>query len=401
MKNTSMDLKFSFFPALEIIKSDNVDKWIIRGYAATSDLDRQNDVISKEALDNAVENLKQNTTVFYEHKHDEPPVGKIVNAGVDSNGLWIEAFISKTRPDIWQLIQEGILNKFSIGGKLLKSSKKFDTKSKQEYNYVEDIEILEVSIVGLPANPAAEFHVQDKSLSLIGGICKALAGVPSSDIAEERREQIVKKEDEKEISKQEEPMVPVVPAEETPAEETPAEVTAAVEEITVAVETAVEEAVAEVTTDEAVVAAVNEAVATAVEESAPAAVEEAVAAVAEVTEKQDSSMEVTAAIAALSDKLDKILDALSVKPVETAAVEQKAVDMSAIEDVIVKTLDARLGKIRLVPSRKGTIIKTDLDLKEESDDEASNLLDEEKFKKLDKESQKQLINKALTSIFRS
>jgi len=400
--NKKTALEFSFFPALEIKKSvtDN-DVWVIRGYAATSDLDRQNDVISKDALVHAVEDLKQNTTLFYEHKHDQPPVGKILDAGVDEKGLWIEAFISKTRPDIWQLIQEGILNKFSVGGKLIKGSRKFDSSTKQEFNLVEDIEILEVSIVGLPANPNAEFQVSDKCLSLIGGICKALESIPLEDSEERRDYEVETEKTIEEISKATdvENVTPTTVPKEEPTP-TPA-IDAVVEEVATEVAAAVEEAVAEVTTDTAVVEAATTAAQEAAQETAAETVPEAIAEAATETTKTDDTMALQEAIASLAAKVDQILAALEKKSEPVPVSSEKSLELGEIEEVVVKALDSRLGKIRLVPSRKGTIIKTDLDLKEESDDEVSTLLDEEKFKKLDVSKQKELIKKALTSIIRS
>lgn len=164
-----MDKNFAFnFPV--ILKSDSKGEFYLEGYAATTSLDRQDEVILKTALEKALEDIKENKTVFYEHKSTEYPVGKIVDAKIiDEEGmskLYIKVYISKTAETVRTLIEEGILNKFSIGGKVLKY-KKADMGGK-EITEIQDMELYEVSVVGLPANVKAEtigFEIK-KSLEL-------------------------------------------------------------------------------------------------------------------------------------------------------------------------------------------------------------------------------------------
>jgi len=409
------ELKFAFCPAIEVIKAvDGQDSWKIRGYAATSDLDRQNDVIAPEALARAVADLKRNTTVFYEHKHDQPPVGKILNAGTDEQGLWVEVMVSKTRPDIWQLIQEGILSKFSIGGKLKQATRGFSKEKNKEFNHIQDLEILEVSIVGLPANENAEFAVSQKSL--IGGICKALEGASPID-TEEGRDQIVI---EANVEIQKDAAV---------LEAAPVETPAAVE--TKAVEPAAEVKVEETKVEEpkAEVKPVEEPKAEEVAEEVIEKTEKAVQVVPEtlpkptpivgdaspapakgptVEEEIKGIKETLARIEALLQEWssEDVADEAPT-PLETSCatdphkVMAKSLTIEEVTEVINKSLDSKLGKIRLVPSRKGTIIKTDIDLKEDDGSEESLLLDENKFNALPKAKQNEIIRKGFATLFKS
>ena len=161
------DFKFNFPIQL---KADNQGQFYLEGYACTTDLDRQDEVILRTALEKALEDVKQNRTVFYEHKSTEYPIGKIVDTKiVDEDGsskLYVKVYISKTAETVRTLIEEGILNKFSIGGKVLKYKKA--AMGGKEITEIMDMELYEVSVVGLPANVKAEAigYAITKSLDL-------------------------------------------------------------------------------------------------------------------------------------------------------------------------------------------------------------------------------------------
>lgn len=153
-------IEFNFFTSKieygEITKSQSGGKkFYVRGYASTSDVDRQDEVITRDALKNAEGDLIRNSTVFFEHNYSQP-IGKTVKAYLDSKGLFIEAYISKTLPKIRILIQEGILNRFSIGGRVLEADTVFDEKSGKEVTRILKLELFEVSLVGVPANSEAK-----------------------------------------------------------------------------------------------------------------------------------------------------------------------------------------------------------------------------------------------------
>jgi len=158
------NLQFTVFTDI-VEKSEKDGKRRIRGYASTAALDRQGEVISIEALRQAANHLLENPTVFYEHKHDTYPVGLCVASEIDDKGLLVEVEISQTAETLWTLIQEGILNRFSIGGRVTSAEEKVGEDNKP-YNEITGIELFEVSVVGLPANPEARFDVVNKSFSM-------------------------------------------------------------------------------------------------------------------------------------------------------------------------------------------------------------------------------------------
>ena len=147
--------------------SDDTGRRIIRGYASVSDvLDRQNEIITREALVKAKDDLLKNPTIFYEHKHDQLPVGKTIATEVDDRGLLITVEFTKAEfaSDLWNLIKEGIINRFSIGGRVLEAQEKRD-KEGNLFNEIQELELFETSIVGLPANPEARFELVSKSFN--------------------------------------------------------------------------------------------------------------------------------------------------------------------------------------------------------------------------------------------
>ena len=123
------------------------ERRLIRGYASVGDvLDRQNEVITLSALVRAREDLLKNHTIFYEHKHSELPIGKTIAVDIDQKGLLITVELSKGShaDSVWTLIQEGILNSFSIGGRVLEAEEKRD-KDGNLFNEITRIELFETS----------------------------------------------------------------------------------------------------------------------------------------------------------------------------------------------------------------------------------------------------------------
>jgi len=164
MNNLFDNLQFKVYTDI-LKKSDKGGKRLIRGYASTAALDRQNEVISMDALRQAADHLLENHTVFYEHEHAKFPVGKVIETGVDDKGLKVIVEISQTADQLWTLIEEDILDSFSIGGRVTSSEEKVG-KDGKPYNEITGIELFEVSVVGLPANPEAKFALVNKSFNM-------------------------------------------------------------------------------------------------------------------------------------------------------------------------------------------------------------------------------------------
>jgi len=206
MEDLFRNLEFKVH-SLDFEKSTTKDgRRLIKGYSSTSDLDRQNEIISRKALEGARNDLLENVTVFMDHQHTALPVGKVIDCILDDKGLFITVELSKAKfvDDIWQLCLEKILNSFSIGGVVLDGHDERGDDGKS-YHVIDKISILEVSICGLPANPEARFEPIYKSFnSAIAEQIKQKEG--KSKMAEQNKQEVTKTEEpQKEAVKVEEP----------------------------------------------------------------------------------------------------------------------------------------------------------------------------------------------------
>lgn len=148
---------FPFFANLDIIKSeeDEAGRWVIEGFASTTDADLQDEVVSQDAIDSSAKDLEGNSTVLLNHDQKEP-IGRVLESEARKGGLWIKVLISKTVPEIWTKIKEGVLNKFSIRGKVKDAEKRWVEAAKKFIKVIKKMFLVEVSLVSVPANPNAK-----------------------------------------------------------------------------------------------------------------------------------------------------------------------------------------------------------------------------------------------------
>lgn len=137
---------------------------VIEGYASTSHVDREYEVISEKALANAADQLLKSSSVFFNHEHNGLPIGVVLDSKfIKDKGLFVRVGVSKNFPDIWQSIEEGSLKHFSVAGRVSKNEMAEEHRTikgqDQKINVINEIELWEVSVVGIPANPHAEFDL--------------------------------------------------------------------------------------------------------------------------------------------------------------------------------------------------------------------------------------------------
>jgi len=129
-------------------------RWIVEGYAATTDFDLQDDIITEEAIQASAKDLLENSTVLHNHNPDEA-IGKVVDSKAAKGGLFLKIMISKTAPEIWQQVKEGVLNKFSVRGRIIDARKEWMAEFKRYVRKIYKMQLVEVSLVAVPANPKA------------------------------------------------------------------------------------------------------------------------------------------------------------------------------------------------------------------------------------------------------
>lgn len=128
---------------------------IITGYANTVAKDRYGDVIPSYAWnESALENYKKNPIILAFHEHSKP-IGVATELLVDDRGLKITAKISKAADKVYQLIKDGVLRSFSVG--FLVKDADYDQVS--DIFVIKALELLEVSVVSVPANQDSIFDL--------------------------------------------------------------------------------------------------------------------------------------------------------------------------------------------------------------------------------------------------
>jgi len=195
-----------------IIKSDEL---MIGGYASIEIVDKQNDLITLKALNEAVKKFMEKPE--YRNvmtNHSNVQVGEVVDSYRDKTGrLWktevddVGFFVViKLRDDIEKAkevgrgIRKGSLRSFSIGGQALQKSKKKHSEM-GEYNEISKLELHEVTICEKGINPEARFDIlkQDKGEgNMSEKLAKALEELDAlmEEVNTLRKEEEEKKEDE-------------------------------------------------------------------------------------------------------------------------------------------------------------------------------------------------------------
>jgi hypothetical protein len=133
----------------------------IEGFANTADKDRVGDVVLPSAFSKTMDEYMDNPVLLYQHDWDKV-IGHVVEFKIvdDENetkqGLWVKAVISSAKDvdDVRTKIREGSLKTFSIGYNELDADYDNDTDT----NIVKELELLEISVVTIPANPFSKFE---------------------------------------------------------------------------------------------------------------------------------------------------------------------------------------------------------------------------------------------------
>ena len=148
-------------------------KFFVEGYVSTTDYDLQGHVVSMEAIRGSKDDLLENSTFLYNHDPNRP-IGRTVMTKFNSKGLFVRVEISSTEIELREKIREGVLNKFSIRGRVLDAVDEKDADG-VETKVIKRMYLTEASLVSVPANTNAEVvRWWETEKSLLGGIVKSL-----------------------------------------------------------------------------------------------------------------------------------------------------------------------------------------------------------------------------------
>ena len=147
--------------------------------ASTASVDRQGDSIDQSGWE--LDNYLKNPVILFAHNYSELPIAKaveVVNAG-SSLIIKIQFASEEANPkaqQIKKLVDEGILNTTSVG---------FIQKERNG-NIITRAELLEVSIVPVPANQdALRLAYKGLDADIVKDIEESLALAPEGDVEEE------------------------------------------------------------------------------------------------------------------------------------------------------------------------------------------------------------------------
>jgi len=144
---------------------------LIRGLASTPTHDRHDDVVEPEAFRKTIGgNFAKNPIVLFQHDANRP-IGKVQKMNISPNGLDVEILV--VDKDIEPKLSAGILKTLSIGYVPQKvefidrDGEKIDTNTdegkrrvwfeKGVKRVIKELELFEISVVSIPANPDATF----------------------------------------------------------------------------------------------------------------------------------------------------------------------------------------------------------------------------------------------------
>jgi phage head maturation protease len=145
------------------------ERRIVSGFATLDSEDLHGDVVTKEASAKAFANFRGNIRLM----HQPIPAGKLVNAREEEffdsktqkvyTGIYVDAYISKGAEHIWEMVNDGTLTGFSIGGNVKDAKTEFSKDAGKSIRYIKDYEMVELSLVDNPANQLSNILSIQKS----------------------------------------------------------------------------------------------------------------------------------------------------------------------------------------------------------------------------------------------
>ena len=158
-----------------LIKSSKADNTVIIGYASVFEVtDNQNDIILKGAFKNSE---SHNVKLLWQHDVTKP-IGVIKCLEEDEYGLKIEAEINNKTllgSEATALIKQKAVSGLSIGFTIKSSN-----YNSQGLRVIDEVELMEISIVTFPANSMAGINqIKQQSLNDTNFNCRALEELSS------------------------------------------------------------------------------------------------------------------------------------------------------------------------------------------------------------------------------
>lgn len=143
---------------LKMTTDNDEEEGIFEGYGSVFDnADLGNDIIRKGAFAKSLRRKgPKGIKLLYQHKSDMP-IGVFEKISEDSKGLFVKgklALQTQAGREAYELMKMGALSGLSIGFRTNEKGYHYDKRSKKRI--IEDVELMEVSLVTFPMNPKAQ-----------------------------------------------------------------------------------------------------------------------------------------------------------------------------------------------------------------------------------------------------
>lgn len=136
----------------------------VSGFASLDNIDTHGDIVTHEANKKAFGKFRGNLRLM----HQPIPAGRLLSFREDEhydpetkkfyNGIYVTAYVSKGAQNIWEMVLDGTLTGFSIGGSIKETESKFvksEDGTGRTVRLVKDYDLTELSLVDSPANQLA------------------------------------------------------------------------------------------------------------------------------------------------------------------------------------------------------------------------------------------------------
>lgn len=136
----------------------DVENRIVSGFATLDNVDQSRDVVLSSASKAAFENFRGNIRLM----HQPIPAGKLVNFREEEyydsktqkfySGIFVDVYVSKGAPDIWEMCLDGTLTGFSIGGQVTDAESQYVKDAGGAVRFIKAYDLIELSLVDSPMN---------------------------------------------------------------------------------------------------------------------------------------------------------------------------------------------------------------------------------------------------------
>ena len=165
-------------------------------------------VVEPTAFEETLKQYMTNPIVLLQHDMDKP-IGNVIEASIDDKGLFIKAKITEDTDWVFSKLKNGVLRTFSIwySVKDYETIENVDAEWKYSYtNIIKALELFEISLVSVPANPFALVKSFDSCFKSEEEIETKEDEEPKAEESEEEKEEVVEADNEELSEEEKEPL---------------------------------------------------------------------------------------------------------------------------------------------------------------------------------------------------